>query len=138
MRDAGIDPGMDHGRPLARPLLLPALGPGAVGVVHGEYSGQTAGMAPGMVQGNLAILPANWADDFLRFCLQNPKPCPVLAVGRPGRPDLPALGADIDIRSDVPRYRVFENGREIATPNDIRAYWRDDLVAIVLGCSHSF
>ena len=105
---------------------------------HGEYSGQTAGMAPGMVQGNLAILPANWADDFLRFCLQNPKPCPVLAVGRPGRPDLPALGADIDIRSDVPRYRVFENGREIATPNDIRAYWRDDLVAIVLGCCHSF
>jgi len=104
----------------------------------GQHTGQTGGLAPGTVQGNLAILPADWADDFLRFCLQNPKPCPVLAVGRPGRPELPTLGADIDIRTDVPRYRVFEHGREIATPTDIAAYWREDLVSFVLGCSFSF
>jgi uncharacterized protein YcsI (UPF0317 family) len=105
---------------------------------HGEITGQTSGFAPGRVQGNVAILPADWADEFLRFCLQNPKPCPVLAVGRPGRPELPSLGADIDIRRDVPRYRVFEHGREIAAPTDIAEYWRDDLVAFVLGCSFSF
>jgi uncharacterized protein YcsI (UPF0317 family) len=105
---------------------------------RGELTGQTSGIAPGRVQGNVAILPADWADEFLRFCLQNPKPCPVLAVGRPGRPELPSLGDGIDIRSDVPRYRVFEQGREIAAPTDISAYWRDDLVTFVLGCSFSF
>jgi uncharacterized protein YcsI (UPF0317 family) len=105
---------------------------------RGEITGQTSGLAPGCVQGNVAILPADWADEFLRFCLQNPKPCPVLAVGRRGRPELPSLGEDIDIRRDVPRYRVFEHGREIATPTDIAEYWRDDLVAFVLGCSFSF
>ncbi len=105
---------------------------------RGEHTGQTAALAPGHVQGNLAILPADWAGEFLGFCRLNPKPCPVLAVGRPGRPELPELGADIDIRSDIPRYRVFEHGREIATPTDIAEYWRDDLVAFVLGCSFSF
>jgi len=105
---------------------------------RGEITGQTSGLAPGRVQGNLAILPADWADEFLRFCLQNPKPCPVLAVGRPGRPELPSLGAGIDIRHDVPRYRVFEQGSEIAAPTDIAGYWRDDLVSFVLGCSFSF
>src|SRR6266851_1744525 len=105
---------------------------------RGEHSGQTAGLAAGMVQGNVAILPADWAEDFLRFCLQNPKPCPILAVGRPGRPELPTLGGDIDIRSDLPRYRVFQDGVEVATPTNISEYWRDDLVAFVLGCSFSF
>src|SRR5260221_9840149 len=105
---------------------------------RGEHTGQTAGLASGMVQGNVAILPAGWAEDFLRFCLQNPKPCPILAVGRPGRPELPTLGGDIDIRSDVPRYRVFRDGVEVAAPTDISAEWRDDLVAFVLGCSFSF
>ena len=105
---------------------------------RGAYSGQTAGLAPGLVQGNVAILPAEWADDFLSFCRQNPKPCPILAVGRPGDPALPALGQDIDIRSDVPRYRVFRDGVEVATPADISEHWRDDLVAVVLGCSFSF
>jgi uncharacterized protein YcsI (UPF0317 family) len=104
----------------------------------GEMTGQTAGLARGKVQGNLAILPADWAEDFLVFCRRNPKPCPLLAVGSPGQPELPALGADIDLRTDVPRYRVFENGREIAAPNDILDYWRGDLVAFVLGCSFSF
>ncbi len=104
----------------------------------GAYTGTTAGLAPGMAQGNLAILPADWAEEFLRFCLQNPKPCPLLAVGQPGDPRLPTLGADLDIRTDVPRYRVLRDGVEIATPTDISAYWRDDLVAFVLGCSFSF
>ncbi len=104
----------------------------------GEITGETSGLAPGRVQGNVAILPADWADEFLRFCLLNPKPCPVLAVGRPGRPELPSLGEGIDIRRDVPRYRVFEQGREIAAPTDIGQFWRDDLVTFVLGCSFSF
>src|SRR5262249_1154426 len=34
---------------------------------RGAFKGQTAGVAPGYVQGNLAILPAKLAGDFLRF-----------------------------------------------------------------------
>jgi uncharacterized protein YcsI (UPF0317 family) len=105
---------------------------------RGDYTGPTSGIGPGLVQGNVAILPEDWADDFLRFCQQNPKPCPVLAVGRPGETKLPSLGRDIDIRTDVPRYRVMREGVEIATPTDILSYWRDDLVAFILGCSFSF
>jgi uncharacterized protein YcsI (UPF0317 family) len=102
------------------------------------FTGPTAGLAPGHVQANLAILPKALAHDFLRFAQANPKPCPVLAVSEPGDPRLPALGADLDIRTDVPRYRVWRNGELIAEPTDIRDAWRDDLVTFAIGCSFSF
>jgi uncharacterized protein YcsI (UPF0317 family) len=105
---------------------------------RGEITGHTSGLAPGCVQGNVAILPQALAGDFLRFCQLNPKPCPVLAVGAPGDPSLPTLGADIDMRSDVPRYRVFRNGALVEEPTDIRHLWRGDLVTFILGCSFSF
>jgi uncharacterized protein YcsI (UPF0317 family) len=104
----------------------------------GEVEGHTAGLAPGYVQGNLAILPATLAGDFMRFCQLNPKPCPLLAASAPGDFRLPTLGEDLDIRTDLPRYRVFRRGEVIDEPLDIRAHWRDDLVAFVLGCSFSF
>jgi len=102
------------------------------------WSSQTSGQAYGHVQGNIAILPGDLAGDFLLFCLRNPKPCPVLAVSDRGNPLLPTLGRDVDIRTDVPRYRVWEAGRLASEPSDIRALWRDDLVTFVLGCSFSF
>lgn len=104
----------------------------------GDFAGQTAGLAPGRVQGNLAILPADYANEFLRFCQANQKPCPLLAVSEPGDPMLPGLGEDIDIRTDVPRYRVFRDGVLDDEPTDIGAIWRDDLVTFVIGCSFSF
>lgn len=104
----------------------------------GSSAGPTSGQAPGFLQGNVAILPAALADDFLRFCMRNPKPCPLLAVGEPGDPHLPDLGADVDIRTDVPRYRVFRDGELVATPEDLNEHWRDDLVPFVIGCSFSF
>ncbi|MGI9423752.1 MAG: putative hydro-lyase [Hyphomicrobiaceae bacterium] len=104
-----------------------------------ELTGQTSGYAPGMVQGNLAILPKQFASDFLRFCHFNPKPCPLIGMSEAGDPSLPMLGADIDIRTDVPRYRVFEHGECVDDAcYDITDLWRDDLVAFVLGCSFSF
>jgi uncharacterized protein YcsI (UPF0317 family) len=105
---------------------------------RGELTGHTSGLAPGHVQGNVVILPQALAADFLRFCQLNPKPCPVLAVGAPGDPALPALGADIDMRADVPRYRVFRDGALVEEPTDIRHLWREDLVTFILGCSFSF
>ena len=104
----------------------------------GRFDGQTAGISPGSVQGNVAILPADWAHDFLNFCRRNPKPCPLLAVSDPGDPLLSELGRDIDIRSDVPRYRVFEQGEAVAEVTDLAEHWRDDLVTFVIGCSFSF
>lgn len=105
---------------------------------RGEIAGHTSGLAPGCVQGNVVILPTDLASNFLRFCQANPKPCPLLAVSEPGDPALPALGVNIDIRSDVPRYRVFRYGEMVEEPNDIGHLWRDDLVTFILGCSFSF
>lgn len=104
----------------------------------GRLTGHTASLAAGHVQGNLVIVPEAAAAEFLLFCQRNPKPCPVLAVGEPGDPSLPELGADIDIRSDVPRYRVFRDGEPAGRPSDVADVWRDDLVTFVLGCSFSF
>ncbi|HEY7384635.1 MAG TPA: putative hydro-lyase [Beijerinckiaceae bacterium] len=98
----------------------------------------TAGIAPGFVQGNVAILPAEFAADFLRFCQLNPKPCPLIGMAEAGSPGIPALGSDLDIRTDVPLFRVWRDGRLTDEPTDITPYWRDDLVTFVLGCSLSF
>lgn len=104
----------------------------------GTHRGPTAGLAPGNVQGNLAILPQSLAADFLRFCQLNPKPCPLIGTSAPGDPRVLELGEDLDIRTDLPRYRVWKNGELVAEPQDIRDFWRDDLVSFVIGCSFSF
>ncbi|WP_213290338.1 putative hydro-lyase [Bradyrhizobium sp. sGM-13] len=98
----------------------------------------TAGVANGFVQGNLAILPEKLAAAFHRFCQLNPKPCPIIGMSDVGDPRIPALGLDLDIRTDLPRYRIWRDGEIVEEPTDIMAHWRDDLVAFVLGCSFSF
>jgi uncharacterized protein YcsI (UPF0317 family) len=105
---------------------------------QGQWTGNTSGLAGGHVQGNVVILPDMLANDFLRYCQRNPKPCPLLAVSEPGEAKLPALGNDIDICSDVPRYRVWRDGVMIEEPTDISHLWRKDLVTFVIGCSFSF
>jgi uncharacterized protein YcsI (UPF0317 family) len=104
----------------------------------GQWTSHTSGLVRDHVQGNVVILPQALADDFLRYCQRNPKPCPVLAVSEPGDAMLRTLGVDIDIRTDVPRYRVWRRGEMIDEPSDVKEHWRDDLVTFVLGCSFSF
>ena len=104
----------------------------------GQITGATANLASGHVQGNLAILPEKLAAAFRRFCQLNPKPCPIIGISEVGNPSFPSLGIDLDIRTDLPRYRVWRDGKLIEEPTDIMAHWRDDLVAFVLGCSYSF
>jgi uncharacterized protein YcsI (UPF0317 family) len=133
-----------HPLSAARTEAAQALPPGATpaqvrhAARRGTLTGHTSGLADRHVQGNLVVLPAEHAGDFLRFCQRNPKPCPVLAVGEPGQPGLPALGANIDIRSDVPRYRVWRHGELVDEPTDIAELWQGDFVSFVLGCSFSF
>jgi uncharacterized protein YcsI (UPF0317 family) len=98
----------------------------------------TAGVAGGFVQGNLAILPEKLAVSFHRFCQLNPKPCPIIGMSDAGDPRIPSLGLDLDIRTDLPRYRVWRDGEVVEEPTDVMAHWRDDLVAFVIGCSFSF
>jgi uncharacterized protein YcsI (UPF0317 family) len=105
---------------------------------QGRWTQHTSGLADGYVQGNVVILPAALAGDFQDYCQRNPKPCPLLAVSEPGQAGLPALGADIDIRTDVPRYRVWRDGELTDQPTDISDLWRSDLVTFVIGCSFSF
>lgn len=104
----------------------------------GKLNQPTAGLAYGFVQANLVILPAEDAMDFLVFCQRNPKPCPLLGVSTPGDRGVPSLGANLDIATDLPRYRVWENGELADECTDVSHLWRDDLVSFALGCSFSF
>ncbi len=104
----------------------------------GQYRGHTGALAKGFVQANLAILPQDYAAEFLRFCQRNPKPCPLLAMSEPGDPRLPELAEDLDIRTDLSSYRVFRDGEFDGDVVSIEDLWRDDFVVFALGCSFSF
>ncbi len=106
---------------------------------QGEFTSNTSGYSQGFVQGNLCILPADCANEFLQFCQLNPKPCPLIGLStEPGSPFIKKLGEDLDIRTDIPSYKIFEAGEFIRETTDITDVWRDDLVTFVLGCSFSF
>src|SRR5690242_8807641 len=110
---------------------------------RGEFDGQTAGQCPGHVQTNVVILPRAYAEEFAAFCRTNPKPCALVAQTEPGRFDFtgssPAVAAGCDLRTDVPRYRVFRRGvAEPLEPTEIRDLWRDDFVGFLIGCSFTF
>lgn len=104
----------------------------------GAYKGHTAGLAAGVLQANLAILPEEFALDFMRFCQRNPKPCPLVGVSETGDPFLPTLGADIDIRTDVPAYNIYRDGRFVSETSDLGMVWHNRLVTFALGCSFTF
>lgn len=99
----------------------------------------TAGLAPGMTQANLIALPRDWAWDFLLYAQRNPKPCPVLDVIEAGS-HRTVLAEDADIRSDLPLYRVWRDGRLVDEVSDATALWQaqPDLVSFLIGCSFTF
>jgi uncharacterized protein YcsI (UPF0317 family) len=104
----------------------------------GLLAGPTCGLAPDYLQANLVIVPEDLAFDFLRFCQRNPKPCPILDVTEPGTWDPRHVAPGADVRTEVPRYRVYRRGALAEEPTDITHLWRKDLVAFLLGCSFSF
>ena len=104
----------------------------------GAYQGHTAGLAPGKLQCNLVILPKDEADDFARFCAENPKPCPLMGVSEAGDPIISDLGEDVDLRTDAAGYNLYREGALVEQRADIADLWRDDLVGFALGCSFTF
>ena len=105
---------------------------------EGRWDGPTVGMARGYIQANLAIVPERHAFDFLRFCLRNPKPCPLVEVLEPGDPVPHQSAPGGDVRTDLSLYRVFRDGRLAEEVRDLRTLWRKDHVAFLMGCSLSF
>jgi uncharacterized protein YcsI (UPF0317 family) len=97
----------------------------------------TASFAPGFTQANLVVLPLDAAHEFESFARRNPRPCPLLDVTEPGRP-VTRLAPGADLRTDLPAYRVWVDGRCVSEPGDVTGWWRDDLVAFVIGCSFTF
>jgi len=104
----------------------------------GKLTGQTSGLAMGFAQANLMILPQDWAEEFREFCEKNPRPCPVLEIVEEGAVEPKKFAAGADLRTDVPKYRVWREGKLIDEPNSIEQYWRDDFVSFLIGCSFTF
>ncbi len=104
----------------------------------GKWTQITNGICDGYTNANLVIVPQDMAYDFLLFAQRNPKPCTVLEVLDAGDPIVKLLADGADIRTDLPRYRVFVRGETVEEPTDISEYWRDDLVTFLFGCSGTF
>ena len=107
-------------------------------VREGGHTGPTAGICPGYAQANLVILPRELAYDFLLFAQRNPKSCPILEVSDTGSRYLKEIAPGPDIAKDIPRYRIYEHGVMTGEYTDVSAFWRDDLVSFLIGCSFSF
>ncbi|MCA9072679.1 MAG: DUF1445 domain-containing protein, partial [Planctomycetaceae bacterium] len=104
----------------------------------GDWTGPTSGLAPSFAQANLVILPREFASDFLLFCQRNPKPCPLLEVIDAGDPVPKLFASGADLRTDLPKYRIWQNGELTAEPESIIEHWREDLVSFLIGCSFTF
>ncbi|MEJ2729083.1 MAG: putative hydro-lyase [Deltaproteobacteria bacterium] len=102
-----------------------------------EWTTPTSGAAKGYLQANLVMLPREQAFNFLLFCVRNPKPCPILDVLEPGRTE-PTIAPGADLRTDLPRYCIFENGQLKEEGEDVTDVFNDDTVSFLLGCSFSF
>ncbi len=97
----------------------------------------TAGMCAGYAQGNLVILPPDYAPDFLEYAKKNPFPCPILEVIT-GTPQTKTMGAGGNIASDIPKYRIYRDGVLEKEVLDVTEYWQEGYVGFLIGCSFSF
>src|SRR5438128_1168066 len=92
---------------------------------NGKLTGITAGLGQNHVQANLAVLPKDVAYDFLLFCQRNPRPCPLLEVTDVGSAEPVGVAPGADLRTDLPRYRIYTHGELVDEVTDATPYWRD-------------
>ena len=129
--------------PSSLPVVMPRLDRSAPrdlrrSVRKGDFTGQTSGFAAGFMQCNFVALPKLYAFDFLAFCLRNPVACPLIEVLEPGCPEPKNVAPGADMRTDIPRYRVFKEGRLVEEVDNVSALWSEDMVGFLLGCSFSW
>ncbi len=104
---------------------------------RGQWRQPTSGAAGGYVQANLVMMPKEYAFPFLLFCVRNPKPCPILDVLEPGQIS-PNIAPGADIRTDIPKYRIYKNGELEKEVESVEGLFNEDTVSYLLGCSFSF
>ncbi len=97
----------------------------------------TSGWALGHTQANLISVPRDWAADLREFADRNQAACPLLEVTEPGA-TTSVLAPGADLRTDLPRYRVWREGELVAEPTTVADLWREDLVTFLIGCSFTF
>ena len=131
LAEALYDHGLEAGDPVA------AAQRARLRIRAGKHTGPTAHLAPGCIQANLVVLPRAVASDFVAFATRNPKPCPIVEVIEHGTEAVQSAPGS-DLRTDVPRYRLFVDGAYSGSATDATRWWRDDLVSVLLGCSFSF
>lgn len=105
---------------------------------EGKWTGRTGEVCQGYAQSNLVILPKEYAFEFLLFCNRNPRPCRVLNVTDLGDPHPKLVAPEADLRTDLPKYRIFQDGKVVGEPSNIIEYWKDNLIGFLLSCSFSF
>lgn len=106
---------------------------------EGTFQGPTNAKCPGFLQCNLVVLPQGpHAFDFLLFCQRNPKACPLIEVCDVGSPFPHGVAKDADLRTDVPMYAIYRNGKLDQEVSDVTDYWPENSVAFLIGCSFSY
>mmetsp|Transcript_11256 Transcript_11256/g.21055 ORF Transcript_11256/g.21055 Transcript_11256/m.21055 type:complete len:416 (+) Transcript_11256:33-1280(+) len=123
----------------------------------GNFQKSTNGCCPGYIQCNLVVLRQPDAFDFLLFCQRNQQACPLVEVLNVGsfQPSLcvrnslssissttdtttaTATTTAADLRTDLPLYRIYRNGKHVLTTHNVIDYWPSDSVAFLIGCSFS-
>jgi uncharacterized protein YcsI (UPF0317 family) len=121
-------------------MIVDSIGPARLRaeIRAGRMTGPTTGLGVGYAQANLVALPQDDAEDFRRFCERNPQPCPLLEVVGAGSAESTQLAPGADLRTDIPRYRIYHDGVVVDEVTDATAHWRPDLVSFLLGCSFTF
>src|SRR3954466_6678815 len=101
-------------------------GPGAVS------ASSTGGPSIGL---NVFVLPAAYGHAFLAFCYANYSSGSVVDFSKEGDPTLLAGIRPIDVRTAAASYDLMEGDRLVERVENLTSSWRDDLVAIGIGCS---
>jgi len=105
----------------------------------GAFATPTNGVCPGFMQCNLVVLPHGpLSYDFLLFCQRNPKACPLIEVCDVGSPHPAGVAPGADLRTDVPKYAIYRNGKLAEEVTDVTDYWPENSVAFLIGCSFSY
>jgi uncharacterized protein YcsI (UPF0317 family) len=127
----------EGGEPLTNPVLLSPEQARQM-IREQRWTKPTAGMAKGYIQANLAVLPKEYAFDFLLFCNRNPKACPIIDVVEPGEHAPKQAAPNANVKTDIPKYRIYKHGKFVEERTDVIDLWNENMVGFLIGCSFTF
>lgn len=96
----------------------------------------TSGWADGWLQCNMLSVDQGVARDVMVFAQRNPQACPIVDILEPGQYSSPKFQGDI--RTDLPGYMVYQDGKLADNIKDARIVWRDEYYTFLIGCSFTF